>query len=70
LATSDEDQTLEPEIEEFISYLSQDPLCIHECNEQILEELYGMTTKESQGDKDHIETWFQIVTRTQYHSIF
>ena len=70
LGTSDEDQTLELEIEEFLSCLSQDPLYIHECNEKILEELYGMTTKESQGDKYHIESWFQIVTRPQYHSIF
>jgi len=70
LATSDDNQTLEPEIEEFLSCLSQDPLSIHECNEQSLEELYGMITKEIQGEKDHIKTWFQRVIRPPYHSIF
>jgi hypothetical protein len=67
---TNEEQTLEPEIEEFLASLSldPDPLYTQEIDETS-KELHGMTTKgESQEYKDYIETWFQIVIRPQYSS--
>jgi hypothetical protein len=67
--TSDEEKTLEPEIEEFLACFSADPLCITECEDQFSEEPHDLSTRESQGNKDYIESWFQTVIRPQYSSI-
>ena len=65
-----EDQTLEPEIEEFLACISQAPLCIQNFEQAPQEELCVMTIKESQINKDHFKIWFQLVIRPQHHSIF
>jgi hypothetical protein len=49
--TTDEEQHLEPEIEEFLACLSPDPLYIQECDDQLSKELHGMTIKEDQETK-------------------
>jgi hypothetical protein len=69
---SNEEQTLEPEIKEFLASLSldPDPLCTQEYDDQFSEELHDMTTTRNQGNKDHIEVWFQSVINMQHHSIF
>jgi hypothetical protein len=50
--------------------LSPDPLCTQEYEDQFSEEIHDMTTTGNQGNKDHIEVWFQSVTSLQHHSIF
>ena len=68
--TCNEDQTLEPEIEEFLACITQDPLCIHDFEQLPQEELCDMTIKENKTDKDHFKIWFQLVIRLQHHSPF
>jgi hypothetical protein len=60
----DEEQTLEPEIEEFLSCMSSDP----KTDQQLSEDLHGMTREdiqtsankqENQGNSDYIAVWFQ-----------
>jgi len=50
--------------------LGPDPLCTQEYDDQFYEELRDMTTTRNQGNKDHIEIWFQSVISLQHHSIF
>ena len=68
--TCNEVQTIKLEIEEYIAYVSQDPLCIHDFEQVPQEELCDMTIKESQTNKDHFKNWFQLVIRPHHHSIF
>lgn len=63
-------QTLEPEIEEFLACISQDPLCIQNFEQVPQEEFYAMTINENQTNKDHLKNWFQLVIRLQNDSIF
>jgi hypothetical protein len=76
--TSDEEQTKEPENEEFLPCLSSDPLCIQETNQQIVKYMNGMTKEDiqisvdeqaNQGKHDYIELWFQTTIRLRHHSI-
>jgi hypothetical protein len=72
---SNEEQILEPEIEEFLACI--DPLCIEECESQNFEDLWGVTktymqadnidVQGSQGMKDYIEEWFQTIIRPRNH---
>jgi len=64
-----EDQTLEPEIEEFLASISHDPLCIQDFEQVPQEEFCAMTINENQADKDHLKTWFQLVISSQHYSI-
>ncbi len=54
--TCNEDQTLEPELNEFIECISQDPLCIQDFKQVPQEEFCAMTINESQTNKDHLKT--------------
>ena len=67
--TSDGEQSLRPEIEEF----STDPLCTSEINHPKEEDLHSMMKEsiEITVDKhqDYIEIWFQEVIRPQYYSL-
>jgi hypothetical protein len=40
-----------------------------ECEDQLSKELHGITIRESQGDRDYIEAWFQTIIKPQYPSI-
>ena len=59
--TCDDDQTLEPEIEEFLACISKYPPCISNFVQVTLEEFYDMTTNnfvnEHQVNKYHLKTW-------------
>jgi hypothetical protein len=66
---SDEDQILNPKIEEFLGCLSPDPLCTQEYEDQISKELHNMKNTIKQGNKYYIEFWFQSVIGLQHHSI-
>jgi hypothetical protein len=77
--TFDGEKTLEPEIEEFLPCLSSDPLCIQETNQQIVEDLHGMTKEDiqsggneqvNQGHHDYIELWFQHLSVHNIPSLF
>jgi hypothetical protein len=63
--TFDGEKSLEPEIEGSLACLSSDPLCIQETNQQILEDLQGVTKEDiqNQENNDYIEEWFQAVIR-------
>ena len=65
-----EDQILEPEIEEFLACISQDPLCIQDFEQVPQAEFCAMTINESQANKDHLKTWFQLVIRSRHYSTF
>ena len=66
--TFDEDNTLEPDIREFLRCLSTNPLCIQETNNLKGGYLHGMVEEDihnylneevNQGHHYHIEKWFQ-----------
>jgi len=63
-------QTTELEIEGYLAYVSQYPLCIHDFEQIPQEELCVMKVEENKKLKDHTQTWFQLVIRPQHHSIF
>ena len=67
--TCNEDQALEPEIEKFLSCISQYPLFIQDFEQVRQEEFCAMTINESQTNKDHLKIWFQLVIRSQHYSI-
>jgi hypothetical protein len=67
------EQSLRPEIEEFSTSISTDPLCTSEINHPKEEDLHS-TMKESieiivDKHQDYIEIWFQEVIRPQYYSL-
>jgi hypothetical protein len=67
------EQSLRPEIEEFSTSISLDPLCTSEINHLEEEDLHSMM-KESieiivDEHQDYIEIWFQEVIRPQYYSL-
>jgi hypothetical protein len=71
--TFDGEHTLEPDIEGFLPCLSSYPLCTQVTNQQIVEDLDGMTKEDIQsGDNeqvnqvhhDYIELWFQTPSFT------
>jgi hypothetical protein len=71
--TSNGEQSLRPNIEEFSTSTSADPLCTSEINHQEEDDLHSMM-KESieiivDEHQDYIEIWFQEVIRTQYYSL-
>jgi hypothetical protein len=71
--TSSGEQSLRPEIEEFSTSISTDPLCTSEINHPEEEDLHSMM-KESieitvDEHQDYIEIWFQEVIRPQYYSL-
>jgi len=76
--TFDEEQKDEPENEEFIPFLSQDPLGIQETNQQILKYLNDMMKEdiqrnvdeqENQGHHNYIQIWFHTTIKLRHHSI-
>jgi hypothetical protein len=71
--TSSGEKSLRPEIEEFSTSISTDPLCTLEINHPEEEDLHSMM-KESieiivDEHQDYIEIWFQEVIRPQYYSL-
>jgi hypothetical protein len=71
--TSSGEQSLRPEIEEFSTSISVDPLCTSEINYPKEEDLHSMM-KESMEiivdeHQNYIEIWFQEVIRPQYYSL-
>jgi hypothetical protein len=71
--TSSGERSLIPEIEEFSTSISADPLCTSEINHPEEEDLHSMM-KESieitvDEHQDYIEIWFQEVIRPQYYSL-
>jgi hypothetical protein len=71
--TSSGEKSLRPEIEEFSTSISADPLCTSEINHLEEEDLHSMM-KESieiivDEHQDYIEIWFQEVIRPQYYSL-
>jgi hypothetical protein len=71
--TSGGEQSLRPEIEEFSTSISTDPLCTSEINHPKEEDLHS-TMKESieiivDKHQDYTEIWFQEVIRPQYYSL-
>jgi hypothetical protein len=69
--TSGGEQSLRPEIEEFSTSISTNPLCTSEINHPEEEDLNSMM-KESieiivDRHQDYIEIWFQEVIRPQYY---
>jgi hypothetical protein len=72
--TSGGERSLKPEIEEFSTSISTDPLCTLEINHPKEEVMHGMI-KESikiiiDEHQYYIEIWFQKVIRPQYYSLF
>jgi hypothetical protein len=71
--TPSREQSLRPEIEEFSTSISADPLCTSEINHPKEEDLHSMMKEsiEITVDKhqDYIEIWFQEVIRPQYYSL-
>ena len=69
----DEEQTFEPEIEEFLACLA--PPYSQDCKDQLFEYLQGMTEKvmkydsteeqEQHGMQDYIEDWFQSIFKPE-----
>ena len=66
--------TLEPEIEEFLISLSEDPLCVQKNNHSKEDNLHDMVEEDiqisvdeqvNQGCQDYIEIWFQTTIKTQ-----
>ena len=71
--TSNEEHTLEAEIEEFLAsqFHDIDSLCIQEYKDQCFEEIYDIKITGNQGNKlDYIDVWFQSVISIQHRSIF
>ena len=67
------EKSLRPEIKEFSTSISADPLCTSEGNHPKEEDLHNMM-KESieftvDEHQDYIEIWFQEVIRPQYYSL-
>jgi hypothetical protein len=76
--TSDGETPLEPEIEEFLICLSEDPLCTNETSHSKKYDLHGMIEGDmqivlneevNQEHHDFIEHWFQTMTRLNHHSL-
>jgi hypothetical protein len=71
--TPSREKSLRPEIEEFSTSISADPLCTSEINHPKEEDLHSMMKEsiEITVDKhqDYIEIWFQEVIRPQYYSL-
>jgi len=66
--------TLEPEIEEFLISLSEDPLCVQKNNHSKEGNLHDMVEEDiqisfdkqvNQGYEDYIEIWFQTTIKPQ-----
>jgi hypothetical protein len=71
--TSSGEKSLRPEIEDFSTSISVDPLCTSKINHTKEKDLHSMM-KESieitvDEHQDYIEIWFQEVIRTQYYSL-
>jgi hypothetical protein len=71
--TSNGEQSLRPNIEEFSTSISVDPLCTSEINRREEEDFHSMM-KESieitvDEHQDYIEVWFQDVIRPQDYSL-
>jgi len=74
----DEEKTSEPEIERAPSWLSSNPPCIQEKNQQEEEDVKVMIEEDMENDPDqqkdqgyqsYIEIWFQTVTKLQQYSL-
>jgi hypothetical protein len=72
------EKLLEPEIEEFLTCISPDPVCIQETNHPKEDDLHGMIEGDMQSGlneevnqehQDYIEHWFQTTTRLKHHSL-
>jgi hypothetical protein len=71
--TPSREQSLRPEIEEFSTSISIDPLCTSEIKHPEEKDLHNMM-KESieitvDEHQDYIEIWFQEVIKPQYYSL-
>jgi len=71
--TSNGEQSLRPEIEEFSTSISVDPLCTSEINHREEEDMYGMMKERIKTiideHQDCIEIWFQEVIDPQNYSL-
>jgi hypothetical protein len=76
--TFDGELSLEPEIEEFLTCLSVDPLCIQETNHLEEDYLHGMIKEDiqsgphekvNQEQYDYIELWFQKSITSEHHHL-
>jgi hypothetical protein len=71
--TSSGEQSLRPEIEEFLTSISADPLCTSEINHPKEEDLHSVMKESIESivdeHQDYIEIWFQEVIRPQYYSL-
>ena len=74
--TFDEENTLEPEIEEFLTCILQNPLCIQETNHPKEGDLHGMVEEYihndlneevNQGHHDYIDKWLQTKITSNHH---
>jgi len=74
----DGEQPLELDIEEFLTYLSEYPLCTQETNHvkeddvhsMVEEDIYSGSNEEvNQGHHHYIERWFEAAMRLKHHSL-
>jgi hypothetical protein len=71
--TPGREQLLRPEIEEFSTSISADPLCTSKINHPKEEDMHRMIKERIEiivdKHQDYIEIWFQEVIRRQYYSL-
>jgi hypothetical protein len=72
--TFEDEHSLEPEIEEFLTCLSPDLVCIQETNHPKEEDLHGMIEEDphekvNQKRYDYIEQWFQKSVASEHRHL-